>query len=1276
MIARRSDRRSVAQLAVLLLLTSLIAALPLARPAAAATCASSGPGGYSVSVCINDPADGATVTGATTVSASFTVSGGTSPGASKLEFFLGSDHLLTDYEAPYTFVLPTDTFVDGPVTIGVEANMRDGFVTSRTTVSVTLSNGVSTPPPPPTGFTPATGTTPPGGQPFVLAATGDGASGQSSSDDVVDTVASLDPNMFIYLGDVYETGTYTEFHNWYGDGDRFGSLKPITNPVLGNHEQSGGEWPGYDRYWATPPPYYSYDANGWHVIVLNLLEDGPGSAQTAWLAADLAANTAQCTIAAFHYPVLNVGHHDDTPALFPTWAQLVDGGVDIVLTAHDHNYQRWVPLDRDLAPDPDGATQFVLGAGGHGVQGFSRTDSRLAAGADTVQTAYGALALELNADGAAYRYDNTAGAVLDSGTLACSGAPADSTPPSVPADVAATAVTGQQVDVAWTASTDNVGVVEYVVRRDGSTVGTVAGTEQSFSDTTAQPLTTYSYTVEAKDAAGNASGQSDPAVVQTPAPPTDFTFSSVADSWVDADNPGTNYGSSTSMRLDGSPDRRGYVRFDVSGVTGTVTSATLRVHANSTHAAGFRVETVTDNGWSESSITYANAPSFGPVVGSSGSTTTGTYAEVDVTGSVTGDGAVSFALTPVNNTNLPLATRESADKPELVVVQNTGGNTPPTADDQSVTTTEDTAVSVTLTGSDADGDCPLTFAVDTPPTHGSLGTIGNEQCSNGTGSADVTYTPTAGYTGPDSFSFTVTDPGSESSAPATVAVAVDPVQTDLTIPAEADAWVDANSPTTNRGTHRTMRVDSSPDRRSYVRFDVSGVVGTVTSATLRVHANSSHSAGFEVRDVSDDGWSETGITYGNAPSVGSILGTSGPTTSGTYAEIDVTAAISGNGPHSVALTPVNSTNLTLATRESSNAPELVVVQDTSGNSPPTAADVTMTTDEDTTGSWTPSVSDPDPDTLTCTVTAQPANGSATVASDCSSGQYVPDGDHHGTDSFTYRVSDGSFTDTGEVAVTIDPVNDLPTAADGSATTTVGTPVTVTLTGTDVDGDCPLTFAVAAPPAHGSTGTVGNEQCSSGTGSADVTYTPTAGYTGPDSFTVTVTDPSGGVSAPATVSVTVDPAQTDFTFPAAADSWVDANSPTTNRGTQKTMRVDASPDRRGYVRFDVSGLAGTVTSAVLRIRANSTHSAGFEVRDVADDSWAETGITYSNAPSPGSLLGTSGPTTNGTYTEIDVTAVITGDGLASFALTPTNSTNLPLATRESSNPPELVVVVAP
>ncbi len=95
-------------------------------------------------------------------------------------------------------------------------------------------------------------------------------------------------------------------------------------------------------------------------------------------------------------------------------------------------------------------------------------------------------------------------------------------------------------------------------------------------------------------------------------------------------------------------------------------------------------------------------------------------------------------------------------------VWTTAVNSPPTADDKSVTTPQDTPVGVTLTGTDPDSD-PLTFAVVTGPVNGTLA---------GTG-ANLTYTPTAGYSGPDSFTYKAND-GMADSAPATVSITVTP----------------------------------------------------------------------------------------------------------------------------------------------------------------------------------------------------------------------------------------------------------------------------------------------------------------------------------------------------------------------------------------------------------------------------------------------------------------------------------------------------------------------
>src|SRR3954447_22332000 len=93
-------------------------------------------------------------------------------------------------------------------------------------------------------------------------------------------------------------------------------------------------------------------------------------------------------------------------------------------------------------------------------------------------------------------------------------APSDTTAPSVPTGLRATVASSTRVDLAWSASTDNVGVTGYRVFRNGAQIGTPATT--SFSDTTAAPGTTYNYTVAAVDAAGNASVQSAGVPATTP----------------------------------------------------------------------------------------------------------------------------------------------------------------------------------------------------------------------------------------------------------------------------------------------------------------------------------------------------------------------------------------------------------------------------------------------------------------------------------------------------------------------------------------------------------------------------------------------------------------------------------------------------------------------------------------------------------------------------------------------------------------------------------------
>jgi Bacterial Ig domain len=189
-------------------------------------------------VCITAPSAGGTITGSTAVTATVSATG-TSPGVREVIFTLNGSDLLWDFTSPFTWTLDSSRWVDGTYSLQLYAIMRDNFNTLPATASVTFSNGIASPPVNGGTFTPSPGLTPPPGQPFVVAAVGDGASGQSAETDVVHRVSSWNPDLFLYLGDVYENGRPAEFDNWYGKPGvpgEYGQFYSITDPTIGNHE--------------------------------------------------------------------------------------------------------------------------------------------------------------------------------------------------------------------------------------------------------------------------------------------------------------------------------------------------------------------------------------------------------------------------------------------------------------------------------------------------------------------------------------------------------------------------------------------------------------------------------------------------------------------------------------------------------------------------------------------------------------------------------------------------------------------------------------------------------------------------------------------------------------------------------------------------------------------------------------------------------------------------------------------------------------------------------
>jgi hypothetical protein len=1520
--------------------------------AAGVNCVASSPnsGAYVVTPCITVPVDSATVSGLQTVSAVVTVTG-TNPGIAKLIFYLDGEYLLTDFQTPYTFTLPTADWVDGSKSLDVEVLMKDGFTSQRSSISLFFNNGIAQPPVNTNTFTPTNGSTPAPGQPFVLAAAGDGAGGLAHANTVTSMVDSWNPNLFLYLGDVYEKGTSTEFYNWYGTPDTFyGRFRDVTNPIIGNHEYENGVAPGYFDYWDNVPNYYSYDAAGWHFIALNsncgLLQNcSVGQAQYQWLLNDLNTHSNTCTVAYFHHPVYNVGPQGPGTRLNDMWALMAQRGVDIVLTGHDHNYQRWVPLNGNGAPSSTGITQFVAGGGGHGIQNFLTTDNRLAAGFDTSPNSLGSLRFELNQSGASFQYINYLGAVLDSGAIPCSGAPSDVTVPSAPTSLAAVTDTSTQVDLSWNASSDNVGVAGYDIYRDGSFLVSL-GVVTSYRDVNLTQGAVYNYQVKARDAAGNMSDFSNTATITMPA----LLFSDGFENgnlltWTSNSNLAIQqqdiYSGLYAARQSSSGSGASYVsktlsptqsdiyytlRFKV--ISKGATSAYLQrfrtssngaiggVLLSSTNRLGFRNDVfsstnttgpvVTLGVWHElQTHLFINGTSsqieiwydgeFVPSISVTGnfgtnpigrvhlgdSATTNIYnialdevglntsfIEVDDTqppSVPTGLAAVAAAPHIVNLTwdpatdNLGVAgydiyrngalltsigaATNYTDTPVSptftynyqVQARDVAGNLSARSAVASVTTPADTTPpSVTLTAPEAGATVNGTVTISANATDNAaiahvdflvngqvIGTVEEPPFAV---SWDSTIVPDGTVTIAARAVDIASNPSTESSRTIFVNNSVTPTPTwtptpantptiqppvSICLPAAQDTFIVQDKPQQVHGLDLELKVkpDAGFERRLLIGFDLSSIppTRTVVDARLRLYETTSSVGQTITLYRLTDSWVESQMNWDYRDSVNRWITPGGdfsptpvasfvPNLASQYREINVTGLaqnwVNGTFSNSGLLLRSSGANgeVKFGSREAlltGERPELCITHQQGAvvtSTPPATSTPSSTTTATftpvgpsvtPTATWTNTpVNTPtnQPPTTMCLAPVQDSfiiqdkpqqnhgadvdlrikpdagterriligfnlssipssstiisstlrlyeittNASQTITLYRLTNSWVGSqvnwnirstgtswstagGDYQNTALATFAPSIANqYRDINVTAVTQGWVNgtfsDYGFLLRSSGTngevrfgsneaTTVSQRPQLCITYQVVPTITPtFTATVPVTPSQTPTSTFTSTPTNTPTDTPTATATPTFGPTPTPTKTSTATStptvtatPSHTPTPTATFTATPVGSGNTFTFAAAADSYVNEASPTTNYGSATTVRADASPVVRSYLRFNVQGLSGTVTRATLRIFTSSSSSSGYQVRTMTDNSWSEFAINYANAPAVGGVSGTSGSFGTGVWTTVDITSLINGNGIVSFALTTTSSTSFSLASRESgANAPQLVV----
>ena len=199
--------------------------------------------------------------------------------------------------------------------------------------------------------------------------------------------------------------------------------------------------------------------------------------------------------------------------------------------------------------------------------------------------------------------------------------------------------------------------------------------------------------------------------------------------------------------------------------------------------------------------------------------------------------------------------------------------------------------------------------------------------------------------------------------------------------------------------------------------------------------------------------------------------------------------------------------------------------------------------------------------------------------------------------------------------------------------------------------------------------------------ANVTYVPPA-VTQQEVVTITVVVNDGrGGSDSGTVPVTVDPAPVGSTlsFSPDADTYVNEDDPLDNFGGSSRFDVDASPVQTAYIRFDVSGIVGTVQSAILRLEVTNGSNNGGTVHPVADNSWDESTITFDNAPliDLATEIAAIGNVSPGDFVDVDLTSAISGDGVYSFAIFGRANNGADYRSKESgTGTPELVITLDP
>jgi hypothetical protein len=1124
-------------------------------------------------------------------------------------------------------------------------------------------------------------------RPFSFLVIGDSGTGGTKQVVLAARMLATPADLIVHAGDmVYEDGAAQDFDPKYFRPYRELLRRLVLWPSLGNHDvhtSNGAPWRAAFSTPANNPAgsenYYSFDAGNAHFVVLNSNASlAPGSAQYLFLDQDLTASTALWKFVVFHHSIYSSGVHGSATGIRDNLLPLFDRhGVDMVFMAHDHHYERTLPLRAGLVTEPGAGTVYVTTGGGGQLIRSVGTSPFTA----YVESAFHFTRVAIDGGGLLLQMVRDDGAVRDWMTLQ-----KGSLPPPAPRC--------------------GDGLVNRPVEQcDGTDSFACHGPCRT--DCTCQPMCGDGLVNQASEACDGTDDDACPTLCLSNCAcgePSDFVeLAPVADTYVETGAQATwDHGVAAHVDVDLSPAGIAYFKFDLSTVSAPIVHATLHLWCSNGTPDGGTAYPVGDSSWIEGDRTGIDATSAGgpglkwTEVDTSGngkleandtspwvpdftqplgsiSPLSNRPVAIDVTGAFqNGAGLYTVALKNDSTDGASYRTREhanAAQRPRLRL--ELGAPTPTTTTLPTPTTTSTTRPPTTTT-----------TTTTRPPTTATTSTTTTTQprCGDGFRNQVSEACDGADDDGCPGFCLSTCACGDGSDF--------------VELPPVADTYIEAGAQATwDHGAAPHFDVDRSPAGIGYLKFDLSSVTAPIARATLHLWCFNATSDGGTAYPVGDSSWIEgdrNGLdatsaggpglkwtqvdTSGNGqvdpseaspwvPDLAHPLGSVGPA-AGPVA-IDVTGAFeSGPRVYTLALKNASTDGASYRTREHTNAAqrprlrlELAAPTTTSTTTtrPPTTTTSTTTTRPPTTTTTTtgaPTTTTIPPaalGTVQADATVKMSSPAVNFGSDQQLGldaepaertflriQVINVGNRQvALAKLRLQVANvsGAPSDAGgriravpsctwtELGVTWDT---QPAAAaqvlDSKGAVAAGGMVEFNLLPA-ITGDGTYCFMLDTASLDGVI--YNSRQASSGrplvfigTSPAPTTTTATVPTT-----TSTTRPPTTSTTLPTTTTTTTS--TTTTTTLAAPQAAVEADvtvdeSASENLGTGPLLQLDADPRKLTFVRVRVTGVAGRrVASARLRLEVSEVSGApsdsGGRIRSVPSCAWSELGITWSSQP---------------------------------------------------------------